>query len=204
MYFCTSSPPLTRMNVQSVWWATARASSVLPADTGRPGGQGKPSDDAHGQAGRQACAPGSSPLHGRSILRNSADTPHSCRPPTSARRAVQQHALWLRDAQGVKQLGVLQRQLDDLRKVGGRWGRVSPNRAGQAARQRRRRQRQQPTRAASAAESPPGARPPTHPPTHLLDLLDLLVQPSHHVVGGVGHLLNLWRQTRGGRGAGQQ
>lgn len=34
MYFCTSSLPLTRMKVQSVWWATARASSVLPV----PGG----------------------------------------------------------------------------------------------------------------------------------------------------------------------
>jgi hypothetical protein len=34
MYFCTSSLPLTRMNVQSVWCATARASSVLPV----PGG----------------------------------------------------------------------------------------------------------------------------------------------------------------------
>lgn len=34
MYFCTSSPPDTRMNVQSVWCATARASSVLPV----PGG----------------------------------------------------------------------------------------------------------------------------------------------------------------------
>ena len=31
MYFCTSSPPDTRMKVQSVWCATARASSVLPA-----------------------------------------------------------------------------------------------------------------------------------------------------------------------------
>lgn len=28
MYFCTSSDPDTRMNVQSVWCATARASSV--------------------------------------------------------------------------------------------------------------------------------------------------------------------------------
>ena len=34
MYFCTSSEPETRMNVQSVWCATARASSVLPV----PGG----------------------------------------------------------------------------------------------------------------------------------------------------------------------
>ena len=34
MYFCTSSEPDTRMKVQSVWWATARASSVLPV----PGG----------------------------------------------------------------------------------------------------------------------------------------------------------------------
>mmetsp|Transcript_16567 Transcript_16567/g.32949 ORF Transcript_16567/g.32949 Transcript_16567/m.32949 type:complete len:331 (+) Transcript_16567:125-1117(+) len=34
MYFCTSSAPLTRMKVQSVWWATARARSVLPV----PGG----------------------------------------------------------------------------------------------------------------------------------------------------------------------
>ena len=34
MYFCTSSAPETRMNVQSVWWATARASSVFPV----PGG----------------------------------------------------------------------------------------------------------------------------------------------------------------------
>ncbi len=34
MYFCTSSEPDTRMNLQSVWWATARASSVLPV----PGG----------------------------------------------------------------------------------------------------------------------------------------------------------------------
>ncbi len=34
MYFCTSSLPLTRIKVQSVWCATARASSVLPV----PGG----------------------------------------------------------------------------------------------------------------------------------------------------------------------
>ena len=34
MYFCTNSAPLTRINVQSVWWATARANSVLPV----PGG----------------------------------------------------------------------------------------------------------------------------------------------------------------------
>jgi hypothetical protein len=34
MYFCTSSEPDTRMNVQSVWCATARARSVLPV----PGG----------------------------------------------------------------------------------------------------------------------------------------------------------------------
>jgi hypothetical protein len=34
MYFCTSSEPDTRMNVQSVWCATARASNVLPV----PGG----------------------------------------------------------------------------------------------------------------------------------------------------------------------
>mmetsp|Transcript_18197 Transcript_18197/g.50676 ORF Transcript_18197/g.50676 Transcript_18197/m.50676 type:complete len:209 (-) Transcript_18197:850-1476(-) len=34
MYFCTSSAPDTRMKVQSVWWATARASSVFPV----PGG----------------------------------------------------------------------------------------------------------------------------------------------------------------------
>mmetsp|Transcript_396 Transcript_396/g.1063 ORF Transcript_396/g.1063 Transcript_396/m.1063 type:complete len:253 (-) Transcript_396:482-1240(-) len=34
MYFCTSSDPDTRMKVQSVWWATARASNVLPV----PGG----------------------------------------------------------------------------------------------------------------------------------------------------------------------
>ncbi len=34
MYFCTSSLPDTRMKVQSVWWATARASRVLPV----PGG----------------------------------------------------------------------------------------------------------------------------------------------------------------------
>mmetsp|Transcript_2182 Transcript_2182/g.5464 ORF Transcript_2182/g.5464 Transcript_2182/m.5464 type:complete len:361 (-) Transcript_2182:51-1133(-) len=34
MYFCTSSLPETRMKVQSVWCATARASSVLPV----PGG----------------------------------------------------------------------------------------------------------------------------------------------------------------------
>mmetsp|Transcript_10079 Transcript_10079/g.22669 ORF Transcript_10079/g.22669 Transcript_10079/m.22669 type:complete len:229 (-) Transcript_10079:542-1228(-) len=34
MYFCTSSEPETRMKVQSVWWATARASRVLPV----PGG----------------------------------------------------------------------------------------------------------------------------------------------------------------------
>jgi hypothetical protein len=34
MYFCTSSEPDTRMNVQSVWWATARASRVFPV----PGG----------------------------------------------------------------------------------------------------------------------------------------------------------------------
>ena len=34
MYFCTSSDPETRMNLQSVWCATARARSVLPV----PGG----------------------------------------------------------------------------------------------------------------------------------------------------------------------
>ncbi len=34
MYFCTSSAPDTRMKVESVWWATARARSVLPV----PGG----------------------------------------------------------------------------------------------------------------------------------------------------------------------
>lgn len=34
MYFCTSSDPDTRMKVQSVWCATARANSVLPV----PGG----------------------------------------------------------------------------------------------------------------------------------------------------------------------
>lgn len=34
MYFCTNSEPETRMNVQSVWCATARASSVFPV----PGG----------------------------------------------------------------------------------------------------------------------------------------------------------------------
>ena len=34
MYFCTSSLPDTRINVQSVWCATARASNVLPV----PGG----------------------------------------------------------------------------------------------------------------------------------------------------------------------
>ena len=38
MYFCTSSPPLTRMKVQSVWCATARASSVLPDRGGGRGG----------------------------------------------------------------------------------------------------------------------------------------------------------------------
>ena len=37
-----------------------------------------------------------------------------------AGRAVQQHALGLRDAQGVKELGVLQRQLNHLRRGGGR------------------------------------------------------------------------------------
>ncbi len=30
MYFWTSSEPLTRINVHLVWWATARARSVLP------------------------------------------------------------------------------------------------------------------------------------------------------------------------------
>ena len=34
MYFWTSSEPETRMNLQSVWWATALASSVFPV----PGG----------------------------------------------------------------------------------------------------------------------------------------------------------------------
>ena len=34
MYFCTSSEPDTLMKVQSVWWATARASRVFPV----PGG----------------------------------------------------------------------------------------------------------------------------------------------------------------------
>jgi len=34
MYFWTSSDPDTRINVQSVWWATALARSVLPV----PGG----------------------------------------------------------------------------------------------------------------------------------------------------------------------
>ena len=34
MYFCTSSLPETRMKVQSVWCATARASRVFPV----PGG----------------------------------------------------------------------------------------------------------------------------------------------------------------------
>ena len=34
MYFCTSSEPETRMKQQSVWCATARASSVFPV----PGG----------------------------------------------------------------------------------------------------------------------------------------------------------------------
>mmetsp|Transcript_41039 Transcript_41039/g.49325 ORF Transcript_41039/g.49325 Transcript_41039/m.49325 type:complete len:300 (+) Transcript_41039:122-1021(+) len=34
IYFCTNSAPLTRMKVQSVWCATARASSVFPV----PGG----------------------------------------------------------------------------------------------------------------------------------------------------------------------
>ena len=35
---------------------------------------------------------------------------------TCSGRAVQQHALWLRDAQGIKELGVLQRQLNHLRR----------------------------------------------------------------------------------------
>jgi hypothetical protein len=30
MNFCTNSDPETRINVHSVWWATARASRVLP------------------------------------------------------------------------------------------------------------------------------------------------------------------------------
>lgn len=56
MYFCTSSLPLTRMNVQSVWWATARASSVLPV----PGGPYnntpcKQSEAHHGINGRMVC-----------------------------------------------------------------------------------------------------------------------------------------------------
>lgn len=34
MNFCTSSDPDTRINVHSVWWATARASKVFPV----PGG----------------------------------------------------------------------------------------------------------------------------------------------------------------------
>mmetsp|Transcript_31574 Transcript_31574/g.82540 ORF Transcript_31574/g.82540 Transcript_31574/m.82540 type:complete len:328 (-) Transcript_31574:228-1211(-) len=48
IYFWTSSPPETRMNVQSVWWATARASSVLPVPGGpymsTPLGCAMPSD----------------------------------------------------------------------------------------------------------------------------------------------------------------
>mmetsp|Transcript_23791 Transcript_23791/g.60255 ORF Transcript_23791/g.60255 Transcript_23791/m.60255 type:complete len:298 (-) Transcript_23791:371-1264(-) len=47
MYFCTSSEPETRMKVQSVWCATARASSVLPVPGGpymsRPLGCAMPS-----------------------------------------------------------------------------------------------------------------------------------------------------------------
>ena len=39
-------------------------------------------------------------------------------PPTCARRPIQQHALGLRDAQRIKQLWVLQRQLDHLRQPG--------------------------------------------------------------------------------------
>mmetsp|Transcript_26626 Transcript_26626/g.80717 ORF Transcript_26626/g.80717 Transcript_26626/m.80717 type:complete len:483 (-) Transcript_26626:267-1715(-) len=48
MYFCTSSEPETRMKVQSVWCATARASSVLPVPGGpcisTPLGCAMPSD----------------------------------------------------------------------------------------------------------------------------------------------------------------
>ena len=48
MYFCTNSEPLTRMKQQSVWCATARASSVLPVPGGpykiTPLGCAMPSD----------------------------------------------------------------------------------------------------------------------------------------------------------------
>ena len=37
MYFCTNSDPDTRMKQHSVWWATARASKVLPG----VGGEGQ-------------------------------------------------------------------------------------------------------------------------------------------------------------------
>ena len=53
MYFCTSSDPDTRMKVQSVWWATARASRVFPVPGGpysrTPCGRDGRVDQCHGQ-----------------------------------------------------------------------------------------------------------------------------------------------------------
>lgn len=108
MYFCTSSEPETRMKVQSVWCATARASSVLPVPT----------------------KGGALSARKRVSLRLDA--------AERAWRPVQQHALGLRDAERVEELWVLDGQLHNL-----------------------------------------------------LDLLDLRVQPAHHVVGAVRHLLHL-------------
>jgi hypothetical protein len=48
MYFCTSSLPDTRMKVQSVWCATARASSVCAEE--KRGGVGSAAAEAKGEA----------------------------------------------------------------------------------------------------------------------------------------------------------
>lgn len=112
MYFWTSSEPETRINRQSVWWATARASSVLPVPGGPTQQQGKQS----------VCC------------------------------TVKKDALWLCNAERLEQLRVLDWQLDDLKAK--THDNVNTNNA------------------------------------HLLDFLDLVVEPADHVVRAVGYLLD--------------
>jgi hypothetical protein len=91
MYFWTSSLPDTRMKVQSVWWATARARRVLPV----PGGPYNKTPCRHECEGR--CCPACL------VQQNSMQ--------------LQVCHLGLCNPQALEELRVFERQLNDLHRA---------------------------------------------------------------------------------------
>ena len=96
MNFWTSSDPETRMNVHSVWWATARASNVFP--------------ERERLAWTFLFSRRRFDIEVLTIL-----TIFTIR--TSAGGAIEQNSFGLSDAKGVKQLGVFYGQFDHLVKT---------------------------------------------------------------------------------------